>query len=164
MGVLRELLGTMGLVDPVTLLQSGNAVFTAREAGAKLERQLESAIAKRFSLEIRVFTRTHTEWLSAIERNPFPEEARKDPGHLLLLALDRAPAPQSLATLRAAIPGRERVELDGRMLYAVYPDGVGHSRLTAAMIEKKLGASATGRNWNTVLKLAALLDARAVRG
>jgi len=39
---------------------------------------------------------------------------------------------------------------EGRQAYIVYPDSVGRSRLTAALIEKKLGTRATGRNWNTV--------------
>jgi len=38
----------------------------------------------------------------------------------------------------------------------VYPDGIGRSRLTSAVIENKLGTRGTARNWNTVLKLAAL--------
>jgi uncharacterized protein (DUF1697 family) len=44
----------------------------------------------------------------------------------------------------------------GKQLYIVYPDGIGRSRLTNAIIEKTLGTSGTGRNWNTVLKLGAL--------
>jgi uncharacterized protein (DUF1697 family) len=43
-------------------------------------------------------------------------------------------------------------------MYTVYPDGIGRSRLTNKMIEKKLGTRATGRNWNTVLKLGALTE------
>jgi uncharacterized protein (DUF1697 family) len=39
----------------------------------------------------------------------------------------------------------------------VYPDGIGASRLTTALIERTLGTAGTGRNWNTVLKLAALV-------
>jgi uncharacterized protein (DUF1697 family) len=35
----------------------------------------------------------------------------------------------------------------------------GTSTLTGASIEKKLGTTGTARNWNTVLKLAALAGA-----
>jgi uncharacterized protein (DUF1697 family) len=35
----------------------------------------------------------------------------------------------------------------------VYPAGIGTSKLTNKLIEDKLGTRATGRNWNTVLKL-----------
>jgi uncharacterized protein (DUF1697 family) len=64
-----------------------------------------------------------------------------------------------IADLRAAIVGHERIEAIGRDLFIVYPDGVGRSKLTTALIERKLGARrGTGRNWNTVLKIAAALD------
>jgi uncharacterized protein (DUF1697 family) len=48
------------------------------------------------------------------------------------------------------------INADGRHLYIVYPAGIGKSRLTNVLIEKKLGIRGTARNWNTVLKLAAL--------
>jgi uncharacterized protein (DUF1697 family) len=41
---------------------------------------------------------------------------------------------------------------------------MGRSRLTNALIEKKLGTRATARNWNTVQKLGALaVERRIVR-
>jgi uncharacterized protein (DUF1697 family) len=46
----------------------------------------------------------------------------------------------------------------GRQAYITYPDGQGRSKLTSAMIDKHLGAGASGLNWNTVLKLQALVS------
>ena len=68
----------------------------------------------------------------------------------------QAPGAPAIAALRAAIPGRERVEARGREAYFVYPDGVGRSKLTPALIEKHFGGAGTARNWNTVLKLLAV--------
>jgi uncharacterized protein (DUF1697 family) len=42
----------------------------------------------------------------------------------------------------------------GRHLYITYPAGMGPSKLTNALIERKLGTSGTARNWNTVRKIA----------
>jgi uncharacterized protein (DUF1697 family) len=42
-----------------------------------------------------------------------------------------------------------------RTAYLVYPDGVGRSKLTNALIERHLETRGTARNWNTVKKLAA---------
>ena len=109
-------------------------------------------------MEIDFFVRSAAEWQALVAKNPFPREARSDPGHLIAIALSGAPGAAELEALEAAITGRERVRLVGRTAYAVYPDGVGRSRLTMALIEKKLGVRGTGRNWNTVLKLAALLN------
>ncbi len=72
------------------------------------------------------------------------------------MVFKRAPKPADVEALRAAITGREVVEAVGAHAYLVYPDGIGRSRLTTALIERTLGTRGTGRNWNTVLKLAAL--------
>jgi uncharacterized protein (DUF1697 family) len=50
------------------------------------------------------------------------------------------------------------VRAKGRHAYIYYPDGVGRSKLTAALIEKHLGCRGTARNWNTVQKLAAIVS------
>jgi uncharacterized protein (DUF1697 family) len=57
-----------------------------------------------------------------------------------------------------AIVGREIVNVRGPCTYIVYPDGIARSRLTSALVEKKLGTRGTGRNWNTVLELDGLAD------
>jgi uncharacterized protein (DUF1697 family) len=154
---LREFAVQLGLDAPRTLLQSGNLVFRcpARNT-ADLERLLESAAAARLCLQTDVMVRSAADWRAIIERNPFPREAKNDPGHLLVMAFKQAPKPADVKALRAAISGREVVEAVGAHAYLVYPDGIGRSRLTTALIERTLGTRGTGRNWNTVLKLAAL--------
>lgn len=66
--------------------------------------------------------------------------------------------PGSVEALRAAIPGRERVQADGKQLCIVYPDGIGRSKLTNTFIERRLGTRGTGHNGNTMCTLAALLQ------
>jgi uncharacterized protein (DUF1697 family) len=157
MADLRQLLERAGLSDPKSLLQSGNLVFgdSKRRSGAALERLLETEAAKRLDLHTEFFVRTADEWQGVIARNPFPGEAESDPGHLLVMTFKEKLDPSRVKALQAAIVGRERIRADGREAYVVYPDGVGRSKLTTALIDKSLGARGTGRNWNTVLKLAA---------
>jgi uncharacterized protein (DUF1697 family) len=102
--------------------------------------------------------RTAEEWKRIVANNPFAREAKEDPGHLLVMCLRDAPPPDAVEDLRSAIKGRERVEVRGRDAYFVYPDGVGRSKLTNALIEKKLATRGTARNWNTVTKLLALVS------
>jgi uncharacterized protein (DUF1697 family) len=158
MADLRDLLTGLGFGDARSVLQSGNLVFRSERRGASLERLLEVEAAKRLSLETDFFVRTGAEWRTVVARNPFPEEAARDPAHLLVMFLKEAPAARAVETLRAAIRGREVVRADGRAAYLVYPDGIGRSRLTTAIIEKHLGTRGTGRNWNTVLRLAAMAE------
>ena len=160
MADLRELLTQLGFADPRTLLQSGNAVFRSDElTGADLERLLETETEKRLGLKTDFFVRTPEEWKEVLANNPFPEEAKSDPSHLVTLFLNRAPDAADVAALQAAIKGREVVRAAGRQAYIIYPDGIGESKLTITVIEKKLGSRGTGRNWNTVLKLGAIAGA-----
>jgi uncharacterized protein (DUF1697 family) len=154
---LRDLVTQAGFADARSLLQSGNLIFrsNARKT-ADLERTLETAARKHFDLEIDFFVRTMDEWLKLIAENPFRPEATRDPAHLLVMFLKEAPGPDRVEALQAAIFGPETVSAKGRHAYFVYPNGIGRSRVTNALIEKKLETRGTGRNWNTVLKLGAL--------
>jgi uncharacterized protein (DUF1697 family) len=156
MADLRELLTDLGFAEPRSLLQSGNLVFGSEgKMPAQLERLLEAEVAKRLGMQIDFFVRTPQEWKRIVSRNPFPAEAKRDPAHLVAMFLKDAPDAERLKALQAAITGRETVRADGRHAYIVYPDGIGRSRLTHSLIEKKLRTRGTARNWNTVLKLDA---------
>lgn len=154
MADLRDLFIELGFADVRSVLQSGNILFRSRpRTGAGLERLLELEAGKRLDLQTDFFVRTREEWKAVVAGNPFREEATRDPGHLVVMFLKDAPAVEKVEALRAAITGPERVHGNGRELYVVYPNGMGRSRVTNVLIEAKLGTRATGRNWNTVLKL-----------
>jgi uncharacterized protein (DUF1697 family) len=154
---LRDFVSSLGFTDVGTLLQSGNLVFAADERkAASLEQLLETEAEKRLGLSTEFFVRTAKQWAAIIAANPFPEEAKRDPSHLLMVALKDKPSAEAVKTLQALNKGPEIIRTDGRQAYIVYPDGIGRSKLTGKLIEAKLGTRATGRNWNTVLKLAAL--------
>lgn len=110
-------------------------------------------MSKACDYRAEVFVRDADAWAAAIAANPFEELAKADPSHLLLLTLKGAPAAGALEDLRAVIKGPEAVEVRGHEAYVTYPDGIGRSKLTIPVIERRLGHAATGRNWNTVLKL-----------
>jgi len=157
MSDLRDLLTAAGFADGRTLLRSGNLVFRgpARAADA-IDRALEREARERLDAQPDFFVRTADEWTELVERNPFRAEAARDPGRLLALCFKAAPSAAAVKALQAAISGREVVRVVGRHAYIVFPDGIGRSRLTHALIERTLETRGTGRNWNTVLKLAAL--------
>ena len=159
MAGLRDLLPQLGLADPRSLLQSGNLVFGATgRTGSQLERLLETEAEKRLALKTDFFVRTAKEWEGIVAHNPFRQEAARDPGHLVVMFLKDASSVNGVQALQQAIRGREVVAAAGKHLYIVYPDGIGRSRLTNAVIDRQLGTRGTGRNWNTVLKLHALAD------
>ncbi len=154
MADLRSWMTAMGMKNPRTLLQSGNAVFESGVSAARLEGLLEDGARTALGLDTAFMLRNKQEWGQMMAANPFPKEADTDPGHLVLMCLKEAPAKAAVADLQAGIKGREMVRAVGRELYVVYPEGIGVSRLTTAVIERTLGTRATGRNWNTVIKVA----------
>jgi len=159
MGDLCKLLWELGMEETRSLLQSGNLVFRSGvPKTTQLEHLLEDAVEKRLGLKTDFFVRTARDWKAIIAGNPFPKEALRDPSHLLVMFLKDAPDRVAVTALQRAITGREVVRAKDRHFYIVYPDGIGRSRLTTALMEKKLGTRGTGRNWNTVLKLGALAE------
>jgi uncharacterized protein (DUF1697 family) len=157
MADLRVLLESLGYAGVQTLLQSGNVVFATRaRSRAVLERGLEDETEKACGARVDYCVRTAAEWRAIVASNPYPKEAKRDPAHLVVMCLKARPSREQLAALRAAVRGPETVELVGHELYGVYPAGIGTSKLTNTLIESKLQTRGTARNWNTVLKLAAL--------
>lgn len=157
MSDLRAAVSDLGFEDVQTLLQTGNLVFRVSSASeAAIARRLEEQARKRLGLRTAFIIRTAKDYQSVITSNPFPDAAETDPGHLVVMFLKDASDSRAVDALREAIKGRETVEARGKHLYIVYQDGIGRSRLTIDLIERKLGTQGTGRNWNTVLKLAAL--------
>ena len=147
MGDLRAMAEDLGLTDVSTLLQSGNLVFRGTGSASKLEATLEREAERRLGLRTEFMVRTAAQWKKIVAANPFPKEAKTDPGHVVIMACKKAP-PSAVKTTGAK---RERVEVVGGEVYVWYPDGIGRSKLRIA------GVVGTARNWNTVLKIASAL-------
>ena len=148
MADLRELFEALGYVGAKTLLQSGNVVFDGgRMTEAALERRLESETAKRLEMSIDYFVRGKAEWEKIVDRNPFPKEAKNDPGRLVVMFLKKAAKSTLVHALQAEVKGPEVIRHDGKQLYVVYPAGIGRSKLSGTVIERKLGIQGTARNW-----------------
>jgi uncharacterized protein (DUF1697 family) len=158
MADLRAMTAKLGFDDPKTLLQSGNLVFSAKaQPMAKLEALLEDATKKHIGVECSYLLRSADEWAKIVATNPFTNEAKSDPARLAVTFCREAPGAPALKVLRAEARGEEDFEVVGRELFAWYPDGMGTSKLALALSKNRLGTICTARNWNTVMKVAALL-------
>lgn len=158
MADLRALVERLGFTEVKTFLASGNVVFEAGEqdAGA-IVAKLEECLAA-YGLKTDVILRNGAELRAVLAANPFPDAARDRPSHMLV-AFHREAVPDGLIeTLAAVYDGPERLHAIGRELYVDYPDGMGESKLDQGMRKAKFSLLSTGRNWNTVGKLAAMLD------
>jgi uncharacterized protein (DUF1697 family) len=162
MADLKALVEAEGGTGVRTLLASGNVVFdTDQTDPAVLASRLEAA-TQRLGLATDWLLRDAAALDAEIAANPFPEAAQARPERLLLTFL-REPLPADAFTrLTAAHAGPERLQATGRILYVDYLDRetMRDSKLGQAMRKARFPAIATARNWNTVAKLRAMLDAR----
>jgi len=156
---LRALCESLGLRDARTYIPSGNVVFRAKERDlAHLAERIGGAIQQRCGFLPGVVTRSASGLRAAMARNPFPTQAAQDPGRLLAIFLSAAPDPEALAKTLKINVGPEEIRFDHQELYIYYPKGQGQSKLTLPLVEKTLGTSGTGRNWNTVTKLLEMAE------
>jgi uncharacterized protein (DUF1697 family) len=156
MGELRELLDG-GYEKVRTHLQSGNVVLSSPLTPRKLEAQLERQLTTGLGMEVRVVVRTRAELAAVIRRDPLGKVATNSSRYLVSFLSKRLPA-KVARELEAAEIGSARLVIDGRELYAWYPDGVQRAPLAKLLDDKRLGVLSTARNWNTVTKLLQLLD------
>jgi|SRR5581483_365764 len=154
MDVLRALCTSLKLQNPQTYVQSGNVVFATAERDLdRLASRIEAAIEKKAGFRPAVILRTADEMRGVIARNPFAGRDGIEPAKLAVLFLARDPGHDARERLRAIKTGPEELHIADRELYVYYPNGMGRSKFTAAVIERTLQTGATGRNWNSVTKL-----------
>ncbi len=154
---LAALLTGIGLRDVRTYIQSGNVVF--RNSGkdkAALAAKISAAIEEKHGFAPQVLLLDADELRKAMANNPYPE-AEATPASLSLLFLAETPSHPDLKALEALRISSERFKLVGKVFYLHAPEGFGRSKL-AARAEKLLGVAASGRNWNTVCKLAEMIN------
>jgi uncharacterized protein (DUF1697 family) len=149
---LAAVLESLGLRGVKTYIQSGNVVFQGRAADpALLSKRIGAAIGKSHGFEPWVWLLDRPMLEQVIRGNPYPE-AEDAPGTLYVNFLAIVPSRPNLDGLEKRRAASERFQLADDVLYLHAPDGIGRSRLVAAL-ERLLGVPMTSRNWNTVRKL-----------
>ena len=156
MAELRAALTDLGYEDVRTHLQSGNVLLTTVATPAKLQRDIEREIAKRFGIDVAVVVRTRAELAAVVKRDPLGDVAT-DRSRYLVNFLAAKPAAAAVRDLKQADVSPEQFVVTGKELYAWLPGGVQRSKLNP-LIERTLGVRATARNWNTVERLLELAD------
>jgi uncharacterized protein (DUF1697 family) len=154
---LREALAAAGMKDVETYVQSGNVVVSSRKSPDNLARETQRAIADEFGFDVDVVARTRDELGDVVKRNPLGDVA-DNPKRYQVSFLSEQPDPDVVADLAKLALESERLVADGRELYAWHPEGVARSKLWAALAGKKLGVTATARNWTTVTTLLEMAD------
>lgn len=149
MAELRALCETAGFADVATYIQSGNVVFRSQRSESSVKKRLEQALAERMGKPVGVHVRPRQEIDALLEHNPFPSAP---PNRVVVFFLDAPLTSHTVAALEP--PDGEQIIAHGRELIVHYPHGQGQSKL-----KLPCARTATGRNLNTIGKLAEMLAA-----
>ncbi|MER8373981.1 DUF1697 domain-containing protein [Mesorhizobium sp. M1406] len=158
MADLKAMVEELGLKNPRTLVATGNLVFESEKTSiATLEKRLEAAFEKAFGKHVEIIVRTANDWLKVAAGNPFPDESNATADQVAVRVM-RQPVPdEAIAALKSYVGKDEKMQAVGGDIWIVFSRA--SSRLLTATSHKRLGIG-TSRNWNTVRKLAEMVDNR----
>lgn len=146
-----------GLSEVQTYIQSGNILFRSESDEKSLIELIEGIVQSEFELTVPVIIRTFEELNNILSRLPFSEEeivrAEKssDAESLYVALLTHNPFQENIEKLLHYQDENEKCEICGREVYLIFSNSIRNSRFAANL--HKLDASATVRNWKTLLRL-----------
>ena len=135
-----------GFASARTYIASGNVVFTSTLDEANVKGVLEERLAAYAGKPVGLLIRTASEMAAVRDANPFPDRAGN---RVVAIFLDQPPPNDALNQARNL--SDEVMGLGIREIYVAYTDGMADSRLSIPAAK-----TGTGRNMNTVAKLADL--------
>jgi uncharacterized protein (DUF1697 family) len=158
MAELRALLEALGYTDVSTLLNSGNAVFrTAKGTPASHAKLITAAIEVRMGFDVPVVVKSAKELAATIAENPLAAAAPNHSQLLTVFAQDNKSL-AGLSTIATLVQPPEQFVVGAIAAYLDCAAGILESKAGEALLGKA-GKSVTTRNWATVLKLQALVEA-----
>lgn len=156
MGDLQRTFLTLGHADVSTYIQTGNVLFRSpSNSMPKLTQAIEQQLHIDFGSAPAVLLRTVPDLTRVVATSPFAKQGA-DPARHHVTFLAETPSPERLAAFSAPPSGRDELVIIGQEVYVHTPDGYGNSKLSGALLERRLGVVTTTRNWNTVTKLCEL--------
>jgi len=156
---LREVLKELDFEHISTYIQSGNVLFQSKiEEPKKIEKMMADLIYKHFGFDVSIVVITPEELKSVYRKNPFAKENIAEPQPYVAF-LSAPPAVSDVNVLKATNFQNDRFVIVDQAMYLHYADSAGNTKLSNAVIEKKLKLTATSRNWKTIKKLIELSEA-----
>ena len=156
MDALSTMCTNLWLNDVQTYIQSGNIIFMSTESDTtRLVDMISYGITREFGLDIMVQIRTATQWKQIIAQCSYAKPWQ-DVNDVYVTLLATPPVKVALKDLTQALNESEKFVLKDQTLYLCTP-AYGTTKLSNAMIERKLKSSATTRNWKTVIKIGEMI-------
>jgi uncharacterized protein (DUF1697 family) len=156
MADLRSLLGKLGYTDVATLLNSGNAVFTAGAgSGVAHASRIRKAVLAKLGVDALVIVKSAKELAGIVAGNELTGIA-DDPSRLLIAVTNDPKALASVQALAHTDWGKERLHVGKHAAYLWCANGILESNAAVALL-KGLEGTGTTRNWATLNKIHALM-------
>ena len=156
MADLRALLGKLGYTDVQTLLNSGNAVFTAAaESATKLSEHIRQAVLARTGVDALVIVKSSKDMAAIVAGNVLGKVAT-DPSRLLVAITNDSKALKTVKALADIGWGDERIHVGKHAAYLWCANGILESQAAESLL-KGLKGTGTTRNWATLNKIHALM-------
>jgi uncharacterized protein (DUF1697 family) len=144
---------SLGHTEVSTYIQTGNVLFHSRSKNLpSLATDIERQLERDFGSSPAVILRTVADLSRTVATSPFGKRGA-DPSRHHVTFLAEPPTQERLAAFSLPASGRDELVIDGLEVYVHTPDGYAGSKLTGALLERRLGVLSTTRNWNTVMKL-----------
>jgi len=154
----RAMMRDMGLENPRTLIATGNAIFESKHTRVQqLEHELETAFERRFGRRVHTIVRAALPFRRLAKANPFSKESTADGSRVMVRVMRKPIAQEFGATLQPYLTQGERVQIVHGDLWVHFKHRPIESRLMPVLGSKRMGIG-TVRNWNTVRRLAEMLD------
>lgn len=160
---LASLFESSGLRNVRTYVQSGNAIFTSLQRDTRqLSGLIEKTLEQTFGFKVAVLLRTPFELQLVISNNPFLKKSDIDTSKLAVTFLSDKPDSSLVSQIQEINDESDSFVIAGREIYLYCPNGFARTKFSNEFFEKKLGVTATTRNWNTVNALLALASSEKV--
>jgi uncharacterized protein (DUF1697 family) len=148
---LKNLFEDLKFTNVETYIQSGNVLFSTKSNNTKsIKSKIEKGIEAQYGYTVRVILKTPDELGTALNKNPFLKNKKKDTGKLYYTFLSEIPSKENLKKLKDIDYSPEEYIIDEDRIYLFFPDGYGEAKMNINLFEKKLCLFATSRNHRTV--------------
>lgn len=160
MADLAKAFTSLGFANVRTLLASGNVVFEASNAKAAASPVIEAKLEQAFGKKIGVIVRSGQEIRAMVASDPFKGIAVTPQTRLYVTFL--ADKPKNTMKIPYEFPEKDFRILrlgDGALFSVLTLSPTRGTTDAMGILEKEFGKRVTTRNWNTIMKLAAVIGA-----
>lgn len=155
MAQLRQVLIDAGFENVRTYIQSGNALLQTDLSASEVEKRVHDLIQQHIGPDLVVVVRTGAQLQKILDGNPFQHH---DISRVFFTVLAQTPPEEKVKQVLAQDYSPEEVVITPEAAYLYIPGSAARSKLSNNFLEKKLGISATTRNFNTIKKMIELSD------